>query len=86
MKKKEKSNEYIRKQAKDILNNAINSDTQIFCKLENGNSIIEANGGRLSLLILLASLERSILIKMNVSKGEFEFVKKITGDMKNGTM
>jgi hypothetical protein len=34
MKKKEKSNEYIRKQAKDILNNAINSDAQIFCKLE----------------------------------------------------
>jgi len=58
---------------------AITKPCKIHIDSENGNTKLEVEGGRLSLLLTLAGAEKSILRDLKCSKEEFELIKNMVG-------
>lgn len=64
----------------DLLDKALKEKTIISIEKDTkGKSTINVEGNRLSLLVTLAALEKSILEQLDCDSIEFDFIKTITG-------
>lgn len=59
------------------LEQILGEDTKIVAKIENQNLNLDIEGSDLGLLLVLATVERSILEQSGASKKDFEFIKRI---------
>ena len=61
----------------EMLEQILGEDTKIVAKIEKQNLNLDVGGSNLGLLLVLATVERSILEQSGASKKDFEFIKRI---------
>lgn len=67
------------KHTKSKLESALKDDAKISMVNKNGNITVDIEGPRLTLIMLLAGLEKSILQKTKTPESFFQAIKKIIG-------